>query len=766
MKRRHPKSLKSDELHSELVQDDEEPNLLCSINESDSNSEDEEEDKGEVEIGEVEDDEEDSSEDEEDSSESEQVEDDEDSFQSSYDEDKREAGVDEDKSVSTNKKSKETPLAEAKQLNSSTEVNEYEAGDTSDEEDIRNTVGNIPLNWYDDHEHIGYDWEGKKIIKCNQGDQLDYFLKQMEDPNFWRTVKDTQTGQDIVLSDKDIELIKRIGAHKIPDKEYDEYAPWIEWFTSEVMEMPLRKFPEHKRSFLPSKDEMKRVSKYVYALKMGWMKSRRAMKAKRKAEREKGPQFYMLWKSDDVSEEMRRIQNHIPAPKRPLPGHNESYNPPEEYLFNEREMKKWEKERKSLGNKKLHFVPQKYNSLREVPAYKRLIRERFLRCLDLYMCPRAVKMRLTIEPEDLLPQLPDPKNLQPFPATMSMVYRGHKDMVRSIAVDVTGQYLASVSDDETLKIWEVNTGRCLNTVPLGGIGRCVVWCPSTRITLVAVAADKKVLLINPKVGDNLAQSKTDRLLGLVPPEELTKITSERVRTAVNWEHVLSGEQYDVGVRIVINHFKEVKQVAFHSGANYFVSVLPEGQNRAVIVHQLTRRTSQLPFSKPRGLVQTALFHPTKPRLIVATQRHIRIYDLVKQEMVQKLMSNSKWISSIAIHPGGDNILVGTYDKKLLWFDLDLSCKPYKSLALHSQAIRGVAYHKRYPLFASTSDDESVIVSHGMVYSDLLQNPLIVPLKRFSNHEKCNDFSVFDVVFHPYQPWVFTSGADATVRLYS
>ncbi|KAK9506410.1 hypothetical protein O3M35_008360 [Rhynocoris fuscipes] len=749
MKRRHPKS--SVNIVDALGEEDEEPNLLCTINESDSDSEHEEDDNDEAVTA-------DGSDEETQSSSSEVSDDSEGEADGSGDETQSSPSEDSDDEVgsevsttnsevspkNSNKVSIKDKDATNEQKTDLSEKDEYEEGDTSDEEDIRNTIGNIPLNWYDDHEHIGYDWDGKKIIKAEQGDQLDYFLKQMEDPNFWRTVKDSQTGQDIVLSDKDIELIKRLGAHKIPDKDYDEYAPWVEWFTSDVMEMPIRKFPEHKRSFIPSKDEMKRVSKYVYALKMGWMKSRRAIRAKKRAERTKGPQFYMLWKSDDVAEEMRRINNHIPAPKRPLPGHSESYNPPEEYLFNEREMKKWEKERKSLGEKKLHFVPQKYNSLREVPAYKRLIRERFLRCLDLYMCPRAVKMRLTIEPEDLLPQLPDPKNLQPFPTVMSLVYKGHTDMVRSIAVDITGQYLASVSDDETLKIWEVNTGRCLNTVPLGSIGRCVVWCPSTRITLVAVAADKRLLLINPKVGDNLAQTKTDRLLGMVPPEEVTKIKSERVKSAVNWEHIFSGEQYDVGIRVVIHHFKEVKQVAFHGKANYFVTVLPEGQNRAVIVHQLTRRTSQLPFTKPRGLVQAALFHPIKPRLIVATQKHVRIYDLVKQEMIQKLMSNSKWISSIAIHPGGDNLLVGTYDKKLLWFDLDLSCKPYKSLALHSQAIRGVAYHKRYPLFASTSDDQSLIVSHGMIYNDLLQNPLIVPLKRFTCHEKVNDFSVFDV----------------------
>lgn len=65
--------------------------------------------------------------------------------------------------------------------------------------------------------------------------------------------------------------------------------------------------------------------------------------------------------------------------------------------------------------------------------------------------------------------------------------------------------------------------------------------------------------------------------------------------------------------------------------------------------------------------------------------------------------------------GGDNILVGTYDRKMLWFDLDLSTKPYQTLRLHGTGVRGVTFHKRYPLFASGADDRSLIVSHGMVY---------------------------------------------------
>ncbi|XP_046661257.1 ribosome biogenesis protein BOP1 homolog [Homalodisca vitripennis] len=642
-------------------------------------------------------------------------------------------------------------------------VDEYNEGDTSDEEDIRNTVGNVPKEWYDEYRHLGYDWDGKKILKPEKGDQLDYFLKQAEDPNFWRTVVDPQTGQDVVLSDKDIELVQRMLAHKVPDPDYDEYPELVEWFSSDVMKMPLRKFPEHKRSFLPSKSEKAKVSKYVHALKMGWMKSSKMLKKEQKERERAGPQYYMLWQSDEVAEEMRRIHNHIPAPKRLLPGHAESYNPPEEFLFNEKELKYFNKEKKSLGKKKLHFVPQKYNSLREVPAYNRFIRERFMRCVDLYLCPRAIKMKLTIEPEDLVPQLPSPKDLQPFPNIMSLVFKGHTDMIRCISIDPKGQYLLSGSDDFTIKIWEVATGRCVRTVAVGGTVRSVAWCPNPALSLVAVAADRKCLLINPAVGDSLVVDKTDSVL-LEPPVQEGQVP-ERVSIAVQWQQA-EGEEWDNGIRVIVNHFKEIKQVTWHGRGDYFATVMPEGENRSVLIHQLSKRRSMLPFSRPKGRVQCVLFHPVRPFFFVATQHNVRVYDVVKQEMVKKLYSNSRWISSMAIHPGGDNLLVGTYDCKVLWFDLDLSTKPYKTLRLHSTAVRSVSYHRTYPLFASVSDDTSLIVSHGMVYNDLLQNALIVPLKRLSNHERTNDFGILDVMFHPTQPWVFTSGADATIRLYT
>lgn len=53
-------------------------------------------------------------------------------------------------------------------------------------QDIRNTVGNIPMEWYKDYPHIGYNLDGKKIFKpIRSKDELDEFLDKMENPDYW-----------------------------------------------------------------------------------------------------------------------------------------------------------------------------------------------------------------------------------------------------------------------------------------------------------------------------------------------------------------------------------------------------------------------------------------------------------------------------------------------------------------------------------------------------------------------------------------------------
>lgn len=53
-------------------------------------------------------------------------------------------------------------------------------------QDIRNTVGNVPLEWYDNFPHVGYDLDGRRIYKpLRTRDELDQFLDKMDNPDYW-----------------------------------------------------------------------------------------------------------------------------------------------------------------------------------------------------------------------------------------------------------------------------------------------------------------------------------------------------------------------------------------------------------------------------------------------------------------------------------------------------------------------------------------------------------------------------------------------------
>ena len=151
---------------------------------------------------------------------------------------------------------------------------------------------------------------------------------------------------------------------------------------------------------------------------MGWIK-RPSEKKKKEAEEEEEEKFYDIW--DKKEDENRRLRYHIPAPKLKLPGmyypasiliaaivrmcsfegrrmgrrkrgrikkkkkgsrcnaihfpddsaafagHEESYNPPPEYLFTEEEEMAWKD--KDKEDRRINFIPKGHECMRKVNPY-------------------------------------------------------------------------------------------------------------------------------------------------------------------------------------------------------------------------------------------------------------------------------------------------------------------------------------------------------------------------------------------------------------
>ena len=72
----------------------------------------------------------------------------------------------------------------------------------------------------------------------------------------------------------------------------------------------------------------------------------------------------------------------------------------------------------------------------------------------------------------------------------------------------------------------------------------------------------------------------------------------------------------------------------------------------------------------------------------------QVYNLVQQGLLKKLQCAVQRIASLALHPGGDNLIVGSEDRRVCWFDMDLSTKPYKTIKYVSRAQRVTAFVDR------------------------------------------------------------------------
>jgi ribosome biogenesis protein ERB1 len=180
----------------------------------------------------------------------------------------------------------------------------------------KNRVGNIPMEYYNDYSHIGYNIKGEKFERKGGTDELQRIIDREDNPNYWRTVRDVVNDRDVVLNDSEYNLVKALLLKKYPSELVPN--PYEEFLDRDYEDSihPLTNIPSRKASFIPSKWEARRVRKLINAIKKGWIK---LPSATDEAKRPAAPTYYLMWDPNKAEDE-KKHRLIIPPPSLKLPG--------------------------------------------------------------------------------------------------------------------------------------------------------------------------------------------------------------------------------------------------------------------------------------------------------------------------------------------------------------------------------------------------------------------------------------------------------------
>ena len=629
---------------------------------------------------------------------------------------------------------------------------ESNSSDDSSDEEVLVRTGDVPENWYDGMEHVGYDINSNKVLKNPEEDEVEKFIKKANDKNWWREIYDSKNNSSVYLSDKDLEIINRIRQGKFANKKVGEDDYFEDDLPYQIH--PMSNQIPSKKKFGFSRNEQKTINRLVYLYKNGLMPMEKPKKVEQK--------IYDIWEFEDEQD----LSQYRPGfgyqiPRRDLPDNEESYNT---------------KDNKDGG------------ILRRIPRYDNLIEEELERCCDLFLSARTIRKKLDLKENDVLPDLPKPEELRPFPTKECMVYKGHESSIRDICCDPNGNVLISADNGNLVFFWDILTGKIITKFDLKEKVRKINI--NKFLKLIVICTETHIFFILPKY---LEKKYKEEILTLVKEKIYPKIIENKVAKEDNKE----GEKENNNNNITINdsfvwHIPKsdskkekqgilfymkwtqgvIKNLVWHNKGDYFGTLSKNSQGKTqVYIHSLTKMTHQLPISHIKGNANCISFHPNKPYFIVATNSNIFVYNLQKQELSRKFISNLNTINRISIHKNGNDLIAGDKSGKVAWFQLELSSKPFKLMDYHQDKIKSVEFNNSFPLFLSCSRNGKLVVYYGKVNEEELVDPLIVPLKVLkintndteSNNKGNKLFTC--ACFHPNQIWIFSGGEDGKIRMW-
>ncbi len=292
------------------------------------------------------------------------------------------------------------------------------------------------------------------------------------------------------------------------------------------------------------------------------------------------------------------------------------------------------------------------------------------------------------------------------------ILHGHTDAVTGVAFSPDGRTLASGSDDNTVRLWNVATHRQLGAPLRGHTG---------RVTNVAFSPD----------GRTLASGSNDDTVRL-------------------W-NVATHKQ--IGAPLT-DHSNLVDSVAFSPDGR--IVALAGSDNAVRLWSVATHKQLSAPLRSSASTIYSMAISPDGRTLALAgSDNAVRLWSVATHKQIgAPLTGHTTPVFSMAFSPDGRTLATGSYDKTVRLWNVATHKQLGASLSGHTGTVADVAFSPDGRTLASASSDKTV-----RLWSVATHKQLGAPL---SGHTG----TVADVAFSPDGRMLASASYDKTVRLWS
>ncbi|MBD2523443.1 serine/threonine-protein kinase [Nostoc sp. FACHB-133] len=316
--------------------------------------------------------------------------------------------------------------------------------------------------------------------------------------------------------------------------------------------------------------------------------------------------------------------------------------------------------------------------------------------------------------------------------------RGHSSMVHAIAISPDGQLIASGSNDHTIKLWQLGTGKLVRQV-----GR---WSSGHSSMVNSVAFSPISSNFSYQADSGKSGGVTDLNRGIL--------------ASGSWDNTIKLWDVNTGkeIRTLTGHTNWVNSVAFSPDGKFLVSGSADCTiklwqvNTGIEIQTLTGHSdsvSSIAYS-PR----TATTTNSQDRHLVASGSNdytVKLWQVYTGRNIYTLTGHSFFINCIAFSHDAEMIASGSGDNTIKLWHVNTG-REIRTLSGHSDSVWSVAFSQDRQFLASGSWDNTIKLWH------LHSGREISTLTGHSSYVRC-------VVFSPDGQTLVSGSDDDTIKIW-